>query len=257
MKKTKIEININDFPRKFHDLLKESNIYDSSSNSGAKVFYIDSGYYLKMDGKGELREEAELTRRFFLKGLGVEMVSYISAEKDYMLTRSAMGEDATHYLDNPEKLCRVLAEILRNLHSQSTKDFPVVTRLQRYIDSVDDAYPMGNYDEFVLMDRFRIGSEQEAWDIIRENKHKLKCDTLIHGDFCLPNVVLDDWKFSSLIDFSMSGVGDKHVDIYWALWSLQYNLKTDAYTDYFLDVYGREYFDYDMLKVIAAFEMIG
>ena len=36
-----------------------------------------------------------------------------------------------------------------------------------------------------------------------------------------------------------------------------YNLKTDAYTDCFLDAYGRENFEYDMLRVIAAFELFG
>ena len=56
---------------------------------------------------------------------------------------------------------------------------------------------------------------------------------------------------------SMAGVGDKHIDLYWAIWSLQYNLKTDQYTDYFLDQYGRENFDHDMLNVVAAFELFG
>jgi kanamycin kinase len=55
----------------------------------------------------------------------------------------------------------------------------------------------------------------------------------------------------------MAGVGDKHIDLYWAIWSLQYNLKTDEYTDYFLDQYGRDNFDYHMLKVIAAYELFG
>ena len=64
-------------------------------------------------------------------------------------------------------------------------------------------------------------------------------------------------RFSTFIDFDMAGVGDKHIDLFWAIWSLQYNLKTDAYTDLFLDLYGRENFDEDMLRVIAAFELFG
>jgi len=113
------------------------------------------------------------------------------------------------------------------------------------------------YEEYVLMDRFPIHSKEEAWQVIQENKHRLKADTLIHGDFCLPNVMLEDWKFSTFIDLPLAGAGDKHVDIYWALWSLKYNLKTDKYTDLFLDLYGRENFDLDMLRVIGAFEVWG
>ena len=69
--------------------------------------------------------------------------------------------------------------------------------------------------------------------------------------------VLQDGEFSSLIDLGAAGIGDKHMDIYWALWSLQYNLKTEYYTDYFLDLYGRDNFEPEMLRVIAAFECFG
>ena len=82
----------------------------------------------------------------------------------------------------------------------------------------------------------------------------LKSDTFIHGDFCLPNIMLDDWKFSTFIDVGLAGVGDKHIDIYWVLWSLNYNLGTDKYTDYFLDLYGRENVDMDVLKMVAEAE---
>mgnify|MGYP003311110714 CR=1 FL=1 len=90
-----------------------------------------------------------------------------------------------------------------------------------------------------------------------KNSSRLQADTLIHGDACLPNVIVKDSAFSAFIDLGMAGRGDKHIDLYWALWSLNFNLKTDAYTDCFLDAYGRENFEYDMLRVIAAFELLG
>ena len=113
------------------------------------------------------------------------------------------------------------------------------------------------FDSHVLLDCFKIQSLEDAWGIIQENKDRLKFDTLIHGDYCLPNVILDDLEFSSLIDFSMSGIGDKHVDLFWVIWSLQFNLKSNKYMDYFLDLYGRENFDYEMIRVSAAFEAFG
>ncbi|MBE5874997.1 MAG: aminoglycoside 3'-phosphotransferase, partial [Lachnospiraceae bacterium] len=51
-----------------------------------------------------------------------------------------------------------------------------------------------------------------------------------------------------------AGVGDRHIDIYWVLWSLWYNLKTDKYTDTFLDFYGRDKVDMERLKVVAETE---
>ena len=82
----------------------------------------------------------------------------------------------------------------------------------------------------------------------------VKPDTFIHGDFCLPNIILDNWKFSTLIDLGFAGAGDRHIDIYWVLWSLNHNLKTDRYTDYFLELYGKEKYDKDVLKKVAEIE---
>lgn len=257
MIKRKIDININDFPAELHKLLRSGNIYDSSCSSNAKTLYCDAGYYIKIDDKGELALEAELGKLFYDISLGVEVLQYISEDKDYLVTRSAAGEDLTHYLDDPKKLCEILAAALRRLHCQSVDGVPVSSRLQRYFDSANGDFFGGYYDESVLMDGFRINSKQEAWDIMHANKGKLKADTLIHGDACLSNIICDNGNFSSFIDFSLAGRGDKHIDLYWAIWSLQYNLKTDQYTDYFLDQYGRENFDIVMLKVVAAFELFG
>ena len=257
MIKRKIEINIEDFPEKLHELLLSGNVYDSSCSSNAMTLYCDSGYYIKIDDKGELALEAELCDRFFYMGLGVKVIQYISSDKDYLVTQSAVGDDLTHYLDNPTVLCDLLASSLRRLHNQPLTDAPVSSRLQRYLDSADGDFSGGYYDESVLMDGFRVFSKQEAWNIMQANKNKLRADTLIHGDACLPNIVCHNGRFGSFIDLGMAGAGDKHIDLYWAIWSLQYNLKTNEYTDYFLDQYGRENFDLDMLKVVAAFELFG
>lgn len=73
----------------------------------------------------------------------------------------------------------------------------------------------------------------------------------------MPNILQNDGSFSCFIDFNMAGVGSKYIDLYWAIWSLQYHLKTDAYTDLFSDFYGRENINEDMLRVIAAYELFG
>lgn len=219
MKKTEINININDFPNELHYIFKNAVIYDSSSHPTITVLYSDNGYYIKIAEKGCLAKEAETAKLFERNGTGVEVVSYISDEKDYMVTRPAKGEDCTHYLDNPKKLCKVLAESMKFLHSKPIENIPVSSCMETYAD---------------------IG--------------KIKHDTFIHGDFCLPNIILDDWKFSTFIDVGLAGVGDRHIDIYWALWSLNYNLKTDMYTDYFLDLYGRENFNEDILKIVSEVE---
>lgn len=222
MQKTKLNINITNFPGDLHYILENANVYDSSSNPTMKVYYSDLGYYIKVADKNSLQNEAKMTGLFEKLGIGPKLVHYISADKDYMVTRSVDGKDCTQYLDNPERLCQVLAKAMKHLHSLDIKEVPTSQCMETYANI--------------------------------EKGKLLKCDTFIHGDFCLPNVMLEDWKFKGFIDLGLSGVGDKHIDIYWILWSLNYNLKTDKYTDYFLDLYGREDIDMEVLKIVAEVE---
>lgn len=256
MIKKEISLNLYDFPKELHHYIQGHTIYDSSCHSNSKVFYSDAGVYIKVDQKGTLQKEAELTNLFYEKGFGVECLCYLSLEKDYLVTKAAVGEDATHWKGTPEKLCQILASTLLTLHQQSPMSIPVSLNYERYLKSAV-TYHSDSYDELFMIRRYPIKNKEEAWKIIQNYKHHLKADTLIHGDFCLPNIIINDDNFSKLIDFSLSGLGDKHIDLYWAIWSLEYNLKTDQYTDYFLDCYGRENFDENMLKVIAAFEVFG
>lgn len=59
--------------------------------------------------------------------------------------------------------------------------------------------------------------------------------TLIHGDCCLPNILVKDDKVVGFIDLGDSGIGDPWQDYAWSIWSLEYNLKTNKYTNLLLE----------------------
>ncbi|MGT2667011.1 aminoglycoside 3'-phosphotransferase [Streptococcus rifensis] len=258
MMKETITLDLADFPSKIQPFLKNTQIFDSSSHSGAQVFYLDKGFYLKVAPKGCLAQEAELGQWFWEKGLGVELVTYLTEDRDYLVTKAADGQDATHFLANPRKLCQVLASILTHLHAMTPDDFPRENRLADYKDLVALNYQTGAFHESALLPRFGLKTRQEAYDYVQAYKDTLTEDCLIHGDFCLPNIILKkDYQFDVLIDFDSAGWGDRHIDLFWAIWSLNYNLGTDAYGDYFLDCYGRDKVDLERLKLIAAFEAFG
>ena len=222
MQKKETTINTNDFPAELHYIFKGARVYDSSSHPSMTVLYSDRGYYIKIAEKGQLAKEAETARLFEHSGIGVHVVTYVSDKNDYMITTPAKGEDALHYLDDPERLCKVLAGAMKYLHSRPIIDVPISPCMDVY-------------------------NKSQIRDL-------LKCDTFIHGDFCLPNVIFDDWQFSSFIDVGSAGIGDKHIDIYWALWSLNYNLGTDKYTERFLELYGNDCIDRNILRLVAETE---
>ena len=259
MQRRKIEVKKEDFPALFHPLLT-CDVYDSSCSRGASVWFLDAevGYYLKRTEKGVLAKEAAMTRFFHEKGLSAEVLAYESLESDWMLTRRVPGEDCTHgiYLEDPKRLCDLTAELLRRLHEESTVGCPV-HRTADYLETARRNFEAKAYDMDLFPDNWGYSSPEEAWRMVEENGKYLRSDVLLHGDYCLPNIMLDNWAFSGFIDLDTAGLGDRHIDLFWGMWSLGFNLKTDAYRQRFLDAYGRENINEDMFRVVAACEVFG
>jgi kanamycin kinase len=63
-------------------------------------------------------------------------------------------------------------------------------------------------------------------------------ESLVHGDACLPNIIVGDDGSTGYIDLGDAGVGDVEVDLSAAVWSLQYNLGP-GFGRAFLTAYGR------------------
>ena len=257
MKTEKISLPLAQYPEQIRTYLERANFYDRSSHSGASVFYADTGYYLKIDQKGQLAQEATLAKWFEKQGLGVPVIHYLTADadKDYLLTKEAKGKDALAFLQQPEELCQTMAATLKKLHSLQPQHFPIQHRLQHYKEQAEENYRKGYFYQKALLPQFHIQSREEAYQLIQEQGHLLTADSLIHGDACLPNFILKEAStFSCFIDLGLAGLSDHHIDLYWAIWSLTYNLSDPQYAELFLDYYGRKDVDIDKLRLIAAFE---
>jgi kanamycin kinase len=186
--------------------------------SEAQTFYVarDGGYVLKIASPGALAREAAMTRFLHGHGLAARVAAYASEARDWLLTERLPGESCigARYLAEPERLCDALAECLLRLHALPADGCPLLAQT-----GLSDNSPTPH-------------------------------DVVLHGDACLPNMLLNDWAFSGFVELGDGGVGDRHVDIYWALWSLQYNLKSDAYRGRFLDAYGRCLIDDERLSCL-------
>lgn len=259
MKKTEIERIPLALPREIDLLCRGARVFDSSCSPEARVYFIqrDGGLYLKSAAPGSLKREALMTEYFHKKGLGVEVLCYLSGESDLLLSRAMPGEDCTHYVDEPKRLCDLTAEKLRELHELDHSDCPIQDRISEYVGRAEKNYFDDNYNKEHFPDSFGYRSGKEAFDTLQEGKDLLKNEVLLHGDYCLPNIMLDNWKFSGFIDLDGAGVGDRHIDLFWGRWSLEFNLKTNKYSERFFDVYGRDKIDAELLKIVAAAEVLG
>ena len=270
MKKTLIERIPIALPGEIDALIQGADLYDSSCSPEARVYFIDrdGGFYLKSAPEGALRREALMTEYFRKKGLGQEVISYTSGESDLLLTRAVPGEDCTEdkYLDEPKRLCDTVAERLRILHEIDCTDCPITDRVGEYIRRSKENYAADNYNKEHFPDSFGYRSGEEAYSALLNGEHLLKNDVLIHGDYCLPNIMLQDWKFTGFIDLGQAGVGDRHIDLFWGEWSIGFNLmmqgkitgaEAKKYGARFLDAYGRDKIDEEILRVVAAAEVLG
>lgn len=261
MKKTLLRQIPSEIPQDIKGFISGSNIYDSSSSPEARVYFIDkgNGYYLKFSDKGTLEKESKMTEYFYSKGIGAEVLNYISDESDWLLTSAVTGDDCVHedHLLDPKRLCDTIAYELRKLHETDSTNCPIADRTADYLATAEKNYRTGNYDKSLFPDSFGYSSAEEAHSVLTAEKGALQSKVLLHGDYCLPNIILDNWKLSGFIDVGCGGVGDRHIDIFWGVWTLWYNLKTDKYRKRFLDAYGRDKADESILKVVAAAEVFG
>lgn len=248
-------------PDKIRQLCEGAKIYDSSCSPEARVYFIDKdgGMYLKRGAAGTLKREAQMTEYFHSKGLSSELLAYLPGEADLMLTRAVIGEDCTHsdYLSEPKRLCDLIATELRTLHEIDFSDCPVKDRAYEYLALAKKNYLTDSYNKEHFPDSFGYASGKEAWEALLRGESALKNEVLIHGDYCLPNIMLDSWRFSGFIDLGNAGVGDRHIDLFWGRWTLSFNLKTDNLGERFFDVYGRDKIDKEILKTVAAAEVFG
>lgn len=260
MKRTPIIADRAQIPPLFHPFLEGAAVFDSSCSPVAKVYFIDKGpgFYLKRASSGSLQKEAVMTRYFHKKGLAAEVLAYECLDQDWMLTARVPGEDCTHdaYLNDPVRLCDTTAALLRQLHDTEPSGCPA-NRTADYLATARKNYLAKVYDASLFPDNWGYSTPEAAWRVVEENGKYLQSDTLLHGDYCLPNIMLDNWAFSGFIDLDAGGLGDRHIDLFWGMWSLQYNLKTDRYRNRFLDAYGTEQINKDVFPIIAAFEVFG
>ena len=205
---------------------------ESIGRSGADVLRIGD-MYLKIAPEGTLVRSAQAQEYFHRKGLSAPLLAFEQAEgRDWLLVPAVPGEYACSNLlmSQPERLARILGRTVRALHETDFSGCPLTC----------------------ANDRMLAAYEREHSSPFRGDLSILKSDVLLHGDMCLPNIFFDDFRFTGFIDLGDAGPGDRHFDLYWAMWSLTYNLKTDRYNELFLNAYGRDAFDPTRYELCAA-----
>ena len=156
------------------------------------------------------------------------IVHEVDNGKSYLLMSKIDGLMScdTYYLERPEVLLEALASGFKMLWEVDVKGCPVV----RDVDAILEEARMQVENGLVDLDNVEpttfgeggFESPNQLLEWLENHRPELE-PVLSHGDFCLPNVFLEDGKVKGFIDLGRTGVGDKWNDIALCYRSLKHN----------------------------------
>ncbi len=152
----------------------------------------------------------------------------IHEEYQYLLMSKAEGKMScdTYYMERPDELLGLLAEALEMLWSVAISDCPYRCNLDIELEEARYRVENGLVDtECAQPETFGKGgfaSPKELLDWLESNKPPIE-PVLSHGDFCLPNIFLNNGSVSGFIDLGDAGIADKWKDISLCYRSLKNN----------------------------------
>lgn len=229
------------------------------SGAGVSFFDVDGGLYLKTDEPGRLAREATMQAYLHEKGFAPEVLAYETGARDFLLSRRARGETAIllAYRAEPARLAAELGRAARRLHETAADDCPIRGLSAEWLGTFERSRVENRSLYPPVAAYLRIGSAEEVCRYVDQHANLLRDDALIHGDFCLPNCMLENFHFTEFIDAGGAGVGNRHFDLFWTLWSLNRNLACDDFRDIFLNAYGRGDVDERLIRLsgyLCAFD---
>jgi len=143
--------------------------------------------------------------------------------KSYLLMSKINGKMAcdNYYLENSEMLLDILSNALKLYWSIDITDCPVIKDIDTKLKEARMRIENNQIDRDAFnLEEFKNPEELLLW--LENNKPEYE-PVLSHGDFCLPNILLDGDKINGFIDLGDAGVSDKWYDITLCYCSLKNN----------------------------------
>lgn len=259
-KKDKIDITTLSLPDEIVQWIKAADVYESSGHSGARTVYIDcdGGAYLKIANRNSLLLASQMQTYFSNHKMSSRVIQYLSDDRDYLITAALQGGDGTAkcFLSEPERLSEIFGQALRHLHEVNPVDCPIKDKMSCLLAQAQTSlFRQDHLND--ISDYIGVAYAENAASEIAATQGLLINDVLIHGDYCLPNIMINKWRLEGFIDVADGGIGDRHYDLAWGLWTLNRNLKSPQYGQRFLDAYGRDCINQNRLRLcglLAAME---
>lgn len=150
------------------------------------------------------------------------------AEYQYLLMSKLTGKMSCdeYYMERPQELLALLAKALEMLWAVDVTDCPRKRDIDAELAEAKYRVENGLVDmDNVEPTTFGEGGFRDPKELLRwlEDNRPDYEPVLSHGDFCLPNIFIEDGRISGFIDLGDTGIGDKWRDIALCYRSLKHN----------------------------------
>jgi len=202
---------------------------DDIGMSGNQVLIFEDMVLKIEDNSTSVEKQLEMMQWLEGKVPVPQVLAYeVENEKSYLLMSRMGGEMScdTYYLEHPQILLEALACGLKMLWSVDVGECPRIrdldvvlkearVQVENHLVDLDNVEP----------ETFGEGGFENPEQLLEwlESHRPSFEPVLSHGDFCLPNVFLENGQITGFIDLGKIGVGDKWNDIALCYRSLKHN----------------------------------
>ena len=202
---------------------------DDIGRSGNQVLIFDD-MVLKIEDSSETMAEQVKLMRWLEGKIPVPHVIAYEEEggKSYLLMSRVGGKMSCDidYLEHPQTLSEALASGLKMLWAVDISECPSIRnldvvleeariRVENNLVDVDDAEP-------TTFGKGGFESPEHLLQWLEEHRPSFE-PVFSHGDYCLPNIFLENGRVNGFIDLGKAGIGDKWNDIALCYRSLKHN----------------------------------
>lgn len=172
--------------------------------------------------------------------------------KEFLLQEKIDGEVSfsDYFYPIRDNILKLLAEGLQNIHTLEHSDFPknLVYDNNKLLEIANQRLKNGLVEKETFDFKWQHKNEYQLLKELEEKSKEIKEELVFsHGDYCLPNIMIDNNKISGYVDWIHGGVYDRNYDLAAVIWSITWNFG-EKYVQTFLDYYGNEYVDWQKIR---------
>lgn len=217
-------------PNNIYEIIKDMPYsIDVIGLSNSHVICFDD-MILKIEKQNEESDNEYIMMKWLEDKLPVPKVLYSMKENgiNFLLMSRIQGKMScsTDLLENPNHLVKLLADGLRMLWNVDVSKCPYNSSIDNKLRQAEIIVQSNLCDmENVEPTTYGESGFENPEALLQWLKDNKPDEELVfsHGDFCLPNIIIEDDKINGFIDLGRSSIADKYQDLALCYRSLQHN----------------------------------